>query len=1022
MTAGFLEGPAPRWFTIPAHRPFVEDLAQGLHDALAGGGPEAMADAVVLTPTRRGARALADAFLKAAGDRPVLLPQIRALGDLDEGEPPFEPGDITLDLPPAIGAHQRRFELARLVAEHQGGALDAREALDLADALGAFLDSAQIEEVGELEGLDELAPGDLAAHWRLSADFLRMAATAWPERLAELGVVDVTVRRVALLRALAERWSSKPPAGVLIAAGSTGTAPATADLLAVVAAAPRGAVVLPGLDLDLAEDAWLQIRAREPQGEQHPQGALSRLLARAEVRREEVRVWPASAETSAGRSRRRLINEALRPADATADWLRQVETLRAAGVDGVDPITQGLDGLKLLTARDEEEAAAAAALLLRETLEVEGKTAALVTPDLALARRVAARLARWGVTADSSAGTPLSNFPVAVLAAHAARLMTGRLDPVAALAVLKHPLVRLARGRELTTLERYGLRGARPQSWSDVRDRLEREGEGRMRRALEDGETEAAAGERLHRFELAAELADDFEEAIATARAVFHDGLATAQAAARAHGELLEALARGEDGRTGGLWGGAEGEAAAALFSALLHESAGLPPLSAEGYADLIERMLGGETVRTGGATHARLRILGAIEARLVRADRLILAGLEEGVWPAPAPTDPFLSRPMRERLGLPPPERRVGLSAHDFAQAACAPEVFLVHSEKRGGQPAVKSRWLWRLETLAKGAGVELPRADAVVELARALDRPAVFRPAPRPKPRPPLAARPRELAVTAVETWIRDPYAVYARRILDLRPLNRPDEPVGPRERGSALHKAFERFVERHPLQLPEDAEAEFEALMRAALVEAGMGDAAMAREGPLAGNAAPWAAAMERRRRGGCHRLVVEQTGRLALPELDFTVTAKADRLEISDCGHVIDFKTGGLPSKKEVVAGLAPQLTLTAAILREGGFAEAGPVEPGQLVYVKITGRREAGREEVRAEPGESGALADAALDGLKRRVAWFREEDTPYLSRAVPKLASDRSGDYDHLARVWEWAVLAGEDEDVAVEP
>ena len=645
-----------------------------------------------------------------------------------------------------------------------------------------------------------------------------------------------------------------------------------------------------------------------------------------------------------------------------------------------------------------------------------------MTPDAALARRVAARLTRWEVTPDSSAGTPLSGFPVAVLASLTARLMGGVLDPVAALAALKHPLVRVAQGRELTTLERYGLRGARPRNWQDVRDRLERRGERPRRGEEPGGEPAPPDPERIHRFAAAADLADDLEEDLATAAEVFAHGPASAADAARAHVELLEELARDGEGRTGALWGGAEGEAAAGLFASLLHESDGLPLLEASAYADLVERLFAGETVRTGGASHGRLRILGAIEARLVRADRLILAGLEEGVWPAAATTDPFLSRPMRERLGLPPPERRVGLAAHDFAQAACAPEVFLVHAEKRGGQPAVKSRWLWRLETLTKGAGVALPPAPDVLQLARILDHPGRFRPAPRPRPTPPVGVRPRKLAVTRIEAWVRDPYAIYARSILGLKPLDRPDEPVGPRERGTALHAAFERFALLHPFDLPADAEAEFERLMREALVEAGMGEPAMAREGALARQGGIWAAGMERRRRPGLRRLIVEHEGALHLPDVDFTVTAKADRLEIADHGHIIDFKTGGVPSRKEMVVGLAPQLTLTAAILAGGGFAEAGAIAPGQLTYVKITGRREAGREEVRAEAGESLQLAAAALDGLKRRVAWFDDEATPYLSRAVPKLASDRNGDYDHLARVWEWAVLAGDEDDVPVEP
>ncbi|MBW3617189.1 MAG: double-strand break repair protein AddB [Proteobacteria bacterium] len=1019
---GLFAGPGPRWFTIPAHRPFVEDLARGLLDALGADHPEALAEAVVLLPTRRGARELVNAFLRASADRPLLPPQVRALGDLDEGEPPFEPGDLALDLPPAIGAHQRRFELARLAAEHEaalGRELDVAGALDLADGLGAFLDSAAIEEVDPREGLDGLTDGEHASHWLRSADFLRLAVEAWPKRLAELGLVDPSARRVALLRALAERWTAAPPTGVLVAAGSTGSAPSTADLLRVVAAAPRGCTVLPGLDKNLADEAWVLVGQAE--AAQHPQHGLARLLRRAGVRREEVQTWPASPESVRGRARRRLINEALRPAEATADWLRIVADLKAEGeAAGADPVAEGLQGLSMLTARDEDEAAAAIALLLRETLETPGRTAALVTPDQALGRRVSARLLRWGVAADSSAGAPLSTTPVGVLVQLTAGLMDGRADPVAALGLLKHPRVRLGRDSEAlwsqrTTLERYGLRGARPRNWGRVRDRLEEEGERRHAAALQHGSSAEEAAAILHRFGLAADLVDDLEEALAEACAVFHDGAAETAVAARAHAVLLETLAADADGRAGALWGGGEGDAAAGLFTALLEESGGMPPVTPGGYAELVERVFAGEIVRAGGGAHPRLRILGAIEARLVRADRLVLAGLEEGVWPAAPPTDPFLSRPMRARLGLPSPERRVGLAAHDFSQAACAPEVFLVHSQRRGGQPAVKSRWLWRLETLAAGAGVALSEAGGTLSLARALDQPAEFRPAKRPRPTPPVSVRPRELFVTRVEAWIRDPYAIYARNILKLDVLSRPDEPVGPRERGSALHLAFQRFAERHPGVLPPEADVEFEQLMGEALVEAGMHDHAMARENALSRKAAGWSVDLERRRRGGCARLLIEQTGTLQLPALDFVLKAKADRLEISDCGHVIDFKTGEPPSKKQVKAGLAPQLTLTAAILAGGGFEEAGQIEPGQLVYVKITGRSPPGREVVVAEPGESADLAAEALAGLRRRIAWFDDPATPYSSRPVPAFASSH-GDYDQLARVWEWAVIGGDEE------
>ncbi|HKR90079.1 MAG TPA: double-strand break repair protein AddB, partial [Phenylobacterium sp.] len=435
--------PGPRWFNIPAHRPFAEDLARGLFEALSPLGPEALSEATVLTPTRRGARALADAFVAAADGTAVLPPQMRPLGDLEQGEPPFEPGDLALDLPIAIEPLRRRFELTRLVADHErllpGRELTAASALELGEALGGFLDSLQIEEIEAGDRLADLVEADLAEHWRVSRDFLETALREWPRRLAALGVIDVSERRVRLLRRLAEVWTLNPPRGVLVAAGSTGTAPATAELLRVIAAAPQGCVVLPGLDDSLAEDAWRQV------GEQHPQGAMRRLLARAAVERAEVLTWPASQGfASQARWRRRVVNEALRPAEATADWLHAIAALRdEGGADGVDPIAEGLCGLSTVSARNEDEAATVAALLLREALETPGRTAALVTPDQTLARRVTAKLGRWGVVPDSSAGEALAGCRVGALTALVARLAADPTAPAPLLAVLKHPLVRL---------------------------------------------------------------------------------------------------------------------------------------------------------------------------------------------------------------------------------------------------------------------------------------------------------------------------------------------------------------------------------------------------------------------------------------------------------------------------------------------------------------------------------------------------------------------------------------------------
>jgi ATP-dependent helicase/nuclease subunit B len=482
----------------------------------------------------------------------------------------------------------------------------------------------------------------------------------------------------------------------------------------------------------------------------------------------------------------------------------------------------------------------------------------------------------------------------------------------------------------------------------------------------------------------------------------------------RAIAEAMEKLAIDDRGSPGELWAGPGGESAASLIAGVLREAEPLPPCDAATFAGLIERLVADETVRSGGASHPRLRILGAMEARLVRADRLILAGLEEGVWPQTPRLDPFLSRSMRAALGLPPPERRIGLAAHDFAQAACAPDVLLITCARRDGQPAVRSRWLWRLETLAAGAGAKIDGGETLRSWRLRLDQriwpaPQELAQASRPAPTPPLAVRPRALPVTAVETWVRDPYAVYARRILDLRPLDRPAKPFDNRGRGTAIHKAAEVFALGWPHAARDPADVFASAYLQQ-VTEAGATVTDLVRERALAGRTGAYMAGFERARRMTPVTVVVEQEGEMVRPgpQGPFRVTAKPDRLEVAgDRVHVLDFKTGAPPSEKEVAAGFAPQLTLTAAIVQSGGFTAIGQVKVGELTYVRLTGRGDGG-ETRSVGKGRESELTEQAVKGLDAWIARFDDPKQAYVSRIAVKFMSSPS-DYDHLARVQEWS-------------
>ena len=629
-------------------------------------------------------------------------------------------------------------------------------------------------------------------------------------------------------------------------------------------------------------------------------------------------------------------------------------------------------------------------------------------------------LSRWGIEVDSSAGVPLAAWPAGALTALVAATLEDPVAPPTLLSILKHGRVRLgldpdtleARRRRL---ERRGLRGARAADWTALLRRLEPRAH-----LLDKGGDEA----RRETVEAAGvqDLASRLRDALAVAAAPFAgSGETSAAEAARGLTRALEALAADARSRTGALWAGADGEAAAELIAGLIAEGDALPPCTPSGFAALVRTLLAGQIVRSGGRTHPRLRILGLIEARLVGADLLVLAGLEEGVWPASASVDPFLSRPMRARLGLPSPERRVGQAAHDFAQAACAREVVLVTRERRAGQPAVMSRWLWRLETLARGAGLALPRRDDILTVARGLDAPLADPPpslatAHAPEPRPPLAARPRELSVTDVEKLVRDPYAIYARRVLGVRALERPDERIEARARGTAIHSAFEAFGRAWPVLDATSAATRFAELYVAALRDQGAPDALMARETVLATRIGDWVAEMEVARRADLVEVLVEQPAALQLGEVK--LVCRADRLEIGRDGRVavLDFKTGRVPTKREIAADFAPQLTLTAAMLMRGGFAELGPRTPADLVYLRVSGREPAGEVNPCASAADSVAMAETALAGLDALIARYADPEEPYRSRIAPRFVREQFSDYDALARVAEWRAADGEDE------
>ena len=973
----------PAVFTIAPSADFAESLARGLI-ARAGDDPLALSSAVIYLPTRRAARSFGDAFAKVMGGA-VLLPQFKALGDSEEDELLFDAASEGLELAPAIAPLRRQLLLAGLIRQWdrsgRDGLLSFAQSAALADSLAKVMDEVENQDC-DLAKLKDLAPEHLAEHWAGVSRFLDLLREQWPALLRAEQAMNPAARRSLALRALATRLQAAPPQGPVIAAGSTGSIPATANLLAVIAHLPQGAVVLPGLDQGLDADSWERL------GPGHPQFGLKQLLTTIGAERQDVKDWFAQPRNAA---RERLLTETLRPAPTTDIW-------RGLAESGAGEIAAGLENLALVKAADPAQEALVIALALRQALETPGRTAALVTPDRNLARRVAAEMTRWHIAIDDSAGRPLAHTAAGLFLCLMAEAASARFAPVPLLALLKHPFARRgqdgaafrARAREL---DRWCLRGPRPDP-----------GLPGISRAI----AKAAQARNPPPAEALAQLAAWWEEIaaiLAPLEQLFAQKTVPLDGLLETHIAAAEALAC-DDRAQCLLWAHDDGEAAFELVAALKLASEDLDPMEPQSWPPLLRALAMKTAVRTAFGRHPRLAILGPLEARLQHFDLMVLGGLNEGSWPQAASADPWFSRPMRARLGLEQPERGIGLAAHDFAMLAAGPSVLLTRALKADGAPTIASRWLQRLEQLTRGLDLEsklAPELDYAALAARLMDVPQTQR-LPRPAPAPPVEVRPKRLSVTEIETWLRDPYAIYAKHVLGLRPLEALDEPIGPLERGTALHKALELFITRYKDGLPPDAQQQLLAIADQVFADAGIPKAALALWRPRFAGAARGFIAFEQSRRPTIAASHLEIKGTLKLD--DFTLTGIADRIDVLQDGKaaILDYKTGAAPSVKQVSELLSPQLPLEAAMLARDGFG-IGARLAEELIYLSLASEARAREPRVIAD---AVALAEEAVVQLSRRIAWFQEQATAYRPRVRPYRA-DLAGDYDHLARVREWS-------------
>lgn len=980
----------PAVFSIPVHRAFADALAAGLIDRF-GDGALGLAEGLILLPSNRARSAVQAAFVRAGGAG-LLMPRLAVIGDADLDESvglALDAIDEAEPIPPAIGALKRRLMLAGLIEKHIPAGeepITGAAAFQLAEGLGRVIDQLHYEEVAPARLADiESALGDLAGHWQASWRRLSLLVDRWPAMLAATGHIDRADRRNRLLGRVSAAWRAAPPARFVAAAGVTTGAPAIARLLRTVADLDRGMVLLPGVDCAMAADEWEALGPTRPDPdnparplETHPQYHLKLLLGRMGVSRAEVREWDAASAFDGPAARAPFVSLLFAPADYTAQW-------QAAG--DLSAATAGISGAVFA---DDGQEAQGIALLMRHTIETPGRTAALVTPDRGLAERVAAALARWGISVDDSAGQPLSRTPPGALLLLLAELAVA-FDPVTLVALLGHPLVRKGGERTawLDQVRRLDLTLREPglsPGWGGI--------EARIAARVADP---AARGHAL-----AVELAPWWAElsgALGAALALFAAGPAPPAG-------LLSALQDGLEWLTGdAVWAGPAGRALADLFDqwALAHGD-GPALVDPADFPEMLGQLLAEASVRPPYGGHPRLFIWGLLEARLQRAGLTILGGLDEGRWPAATQPDPWLAPGIRRLLGLPAPERQQGAAAHDFAGALGAGEIVVTRAQRSGGDPAVASRFWLRLAALAGDLPEPAPGGVPLTRLAAGLDvPPGRAQPVGRPAPNPPAEDRPRRISVTGVDRLARDPFAFYADRMLGLSALDPLSAAPDPRWRGTRVHKLFEDWVRGGATR--EGFETELAALRADPALDA----IARAFWLPRVEPALRWAAAQVQGAEGR-RPLAVEAQGEIVVDGV--TLYGKADRIDRDDDGHlaIVDYKSGGAPSAKAAFDKLDNQLGLLGLIAREGGMKGIAAAPVDALEYWSLRPDRRAGGAGkisntygARSDLKSAEAAIDHAADALAELAARYLFGEAPFVPGEVGGY-----GDFDQLMRRDEW--------------
>ena len=964
----------PRVFGIPLGSDYPREFVNGLTQRYADRPPHEIARINVIVNTARMRSRLVEIFSE---QKSVLLPRLHLIGDLKN----FAHGDFAAYETNTLG---EKFELIRLVS----GLLNAQPNFAPKSSLFSLSDSLQslmneiVEEGVSANDLIELNVQDQSGHWRNALEFLKIIFGYLDNQNGQIAASSLKDQKDKLTK----NWSNNPILDPVYVLGSTGSRKPTLDLMAAVCNLPKGHIILPGFDFDAPQSMWSHLLS-DRASEDHPQYRLAKVVETCGTQPKDVANWTTATINT---DRSSLISLSLRPAPVTDSWMREGPKLAN--------LIQATEDITLLEATSKRQEALAIALRLRKAID-DGITATLITPDREISRYVSSIMTRWDITPDDSAGIPLSLTPVGRFLRETATLLSDNVKTSQIFAILKHPLchngnnrgehLRLTRDLELF-LRKDGIVSLTPdlmKEWSEKQS-----------------------------SQLAAQWTDWFLQCFVN---LLEPGVQSFATWLQKHIALSDNIANGSDDTNAGekqFWQGASGAPIRQIIDRLNETNETTLKCELRDYIGIFKGLLAQDSLRETTTTHPRVLIWGTLEARVQGADLYILSGLNEGTWPEIGDSDPWLNRQMRKDAGLRVPERKIGLSAHDYQQLICQKNVWITRSIRSNDAETVPSRWVNRLLNLLNG----LPNQQGPIALEHMRKRGANWlelsesvdnalndefsKSTMRPAPCPPLSARPKSLAVTDIRTLIRDPYSIYAKHILRLRRLNPLNAIPDARMRGTIVHEVLENYFHEWPNLSENQRRERFAEILEANLHRSVPWPSTQVFWRNRLDNVTNWLIDGEIERRKTAQPIGFEASGRLEIPDLNFSVRAIADRIDQRSDGSLViyDYKTGAAPTERQQLF-FDKQLYLLALLAEQSGFKN---IEPNAVYSAAFIGLGTPPK--VVKMPSEKERI-DTAYQKLRQLISRYQETDQGYTARRA-LFKSDDFSDYDHLSRYGEWDV------------